>query len=92
MALRTDLNRFVAALKDSLGVQVQNLPLLYQGVPELETTLNMLYITIEYPQEPLSTSESRDRFFSLVQKVFAVLAKIHSFALFLDDLHDAPTS
>lgn len=92
MVSRTDLNRFVAALKDSLGIQVQNIPLLYQGVPELEDILILLGIPIECPHEPLSTSELRDRFFSLVQKVFAVLADIRPFALFLDDLHDAPTS
>lgn len=92
MASQADTKRFVADLKESLDVQFQNLPLLYQGVPELEDVLTRSSIQIEYPRESLSTRELRDRFISLVQKVFAVVTQIRPVALFLDDLHDAPTS
>lgn len=86
-----DLLRFGTALKKSLGVQIQNIPLLYDAAPELRDILSLLTINAEYrPEPPLSTAELRTRFFFLVQKVFAVVAETRLLALFLDDIQDAP--
>lgn len=92
MVFHTDLHRFVAALKDRLGPQLQNIPLLYQGTPELKDILGLFNITIDPPQEHLATPELRIRFQSLVENVFFVLASTRLFALFLDDVHEADES
>ncbi|KAF9056453.1 histidine kinase [Panaeolus papilionaceus] len=92
MVFHTDLNRFVMALQERLGPQIQNVPLLYQGTPELKDVLALFNIHITTPQEPLNTKELRARFQSLVENVFIVIAEIRLFALFLDDLHEADTS
>ncbi|KAL0950689.1 hypothetical protein HGRIS_007467 [Hohenbuehelia grisea] len=92
MVFHTDLHRFVSALKERLGPQLQNTPLLFQGTPELRDVLELFEITLEAPAEPLSTAELRARFQSLVENVFAVIAETRLFALFLDDLHEADES
>jgi hypothetical protein len=92
MVFHSDLNRFVTALRKRLGPQLLNAPLLYQGTPELRDVLALFDIHIEEPQEALSTEELRARFQSLVENVFAVVAEIRLFALFLDDLHEADDS
>ncbi|OSD05781.1 histidine kinase [Trametes coccinea BRFM310] len=92
IVFHSDLHRFVNDLKQRLGPQLQNVPLLYEGAPELKTILALFNIVIETPQETLETSELPARFQSLVESVFAVLAETRLFALFLDDLHDAPDS
>jgi hypothetical protein len=92
MVFHTDLHRFVTALKDRLGPQLLNVPLLYQSTPELRDVLSLFDVTIDSPQEPLATRELRARFQSLVENVFSVIAEIRLFALFLDDLHEADDS
>jgi hypothetical protein len=92
MVFHTDLHRFVNALRERLGPQLQNVPLLYQGTPELKDVLGLYDIHLETPQEPLNTPELRTRFQSLVENVFIVIAETRLFALFLDDLHDADQS
>ncbi|TFK76709.1 dual-domain HisK/Mak2 protein kinase [Pluteus cervinus] len=92
MVFHTDLQRFVSALTERLGPQIRNVPLLYQGTPELRDVLAIFGITLDSPQEPLATRELRARFQSLVENVFAVIADTRLFALFLDDLHDADQS
>lgn len=92
MVFHTDLHRFVSALTERLGPQLQNVPLLYQGTPELKDVLALFGITIDSPQEPLASGELRARFQSLVENVFAVIADTRLFALFLDDLHEADES
>jgi hypothetical protein len=51
-----------------------------------------LRISLDIPQETLTTRELRARFQSLVENVFSVLAETRLFALFLDDLHEADES
>lgn len=92
MVFHTDLHRFVNALRERLGPQLQNVPLLYQGTPELKDVLALFDIHLETPQEPLNTGELRARFQSLVETVFTVIAETRLFALFLDDLHEADRS
>lgn len=88
----SDLHRFVTDLKKRLGPQLQNVPLLYEGAPELKTIFSLFDITIEPPRETSETNELPARFQSLVENVFSVLAETRLFALFLDDLHEAPDS
>ncbi|KAI0666240.1 histidine kinase [Trametes maxima] len=92
IVFHSDLHRFVNDLKQRLGPQLQNVPLLYEGAPELKTIFALFDITIDTPQETLETNELPARFQSLVESVFAVLAETRLFALFLDDLHEAPES
>ncbi|KAH9945631.1 histidine kinase [Amylocystis lapponica] len=92
IVFHTDLHSFVFSLKARLGPQLQNVPLLYEGAPELRDILGLFGIAIDSPQELLETQELRARFQSLVQSVFSVLAETRLFALFLDDLHDAGDS
>lgn len=92
MVFQTDLHRFVHALKERLGPQLQNIPLLYQGTPELKDILSLFDTTVETTQEALTTAELRARFQSLVENVFSVIADTRLFALFLDDLHEADDS
>ncbi|KAJ3575904.1 hypothetical protein NP233_g779 [Leucocoprinus birnbaumii] len=86
------LRRFVNSLKERLGPQIRNIPLLYQGAPELRDVLADSDIPSEPPNEHLATPELRARFQSLVEHVFAVIAETRLFALFLDDLHEADQS
>lgn len=88
MVFHTDLQRFVDNLKQRLGPQIYNVPLLYQGTPELRDILQS-DISLGAPKERLATRELRARFQSLVEHVFAVIAETRLFALFLDDLHEA---
>ncbi|KAJ3807998.1 dual-domain HisK/Mak2 protein kinase [Lentinula aff. lateritia] len=92
MVFHMDVHRFVSALKDRLGPQMQNMPLLYQGVPELRDILALFGLNLDTPREALSTEELRARFETLVENVFAVIADTRLFALFLDDLHEADES
>ena len=92
MVFHTDLQRFVTGLQERLGPQMQNVPLLYQGTPELKEALAKFDINVEEPHEPLDSRDLRSRFQSLVEKVFAVIAETRLFALFLDDLHEADES
>ncbi|RDX43976.1 histidine kinase [Lentinus brumalis] len=92
IVFHSDLHRFVTDLKQRLGPQLQNVPLLYEGAPELRTIFSLFDLAIEPPQESLETNELPARFQSLVENVFAVLAETRLFALFLDDLHEAPDS
>jgi len=92
MVFHTDLHRFVTALRSRLGPQLQNVPLLYQGTPELKDVLALFDVHLENPQETLNTRELRARFQSLVESVFSVIAETRLFALFLDDLHEADES
>lgn len=92
IVFHSDLHRFVTDLKQRLGPQLQNVPLLYEGAPELKTIFSLFDITIEPPRETLETNELPARFQSLVENVFSVLAGMRLFALFLDDLHEAPDS
>lgn len=92
MVFHTDVHRFVTALKERLGPQIQNAALLYQGAPELQDILALFDIDIEMPQEALSIKELRARFQTLVESVFSVIADTRLFALFLDDLHEADES
>ncbi|KAJ7459518.1 hypothetical protein B0H11DRAFT_2060049, partial [Mycena galericulata] len=80
MVFRTDLQRFV------------NVPLLYQGTPELKDVSALFDIELATPKEHLSTRELRARFHTLVQDVFTVIAETRLFALFLDDLHEVDES
>ncbi|TRM62878.1 histidine kinase [Schizophyllum amplum] len=88
----TDLHRFVTALRTRLGPQLHNIPLLYQGTPELRDILAMFNMVIELPHEARDSRELRIRFQSLVENVFAVVAETRLFALFLDDIHEADDS
>ncbi|KXN87566.1 Peroxide stress-activated histidine kinase mak2 [Leucoagaricus sp. SymC.cos] len=92
MAFHTDLQRFVNNLKERLGPQIHNLPLLYQGTPELRDVVADAGFPLEAPKDRLATRELRARFQSLVEHVFAVIAETRLFALFLDDLHEADQS
>ncbi|KAL0581381.1 Chk1 protein kinase [Marasmius crinis-equi] len=92
MVFQMDVHRFVSALKDKLGPQIQNIPLLYQGTPELKEILALFDIHLETPREALSTRELRARFQTLVENVFSVIGHTRLFALFLDDLHEADES
>ncbi|KAJ3724256.1 hypothetical protein DFJ43DRAFT_1157787 [Lentinula guzmanii] len=92
MVFQMDVHRFVSALKDRLGPQIQNIPLLYQGVPELRDMLALFGLALDTPRENLATRELRARFETLVENVFAVIADTRLFALFLDDLHEADES
>jgi hypothetical protein len=87
-----DLHRFISSLKIRLGPQIRNIPLLYDGAPELRDILELFDMATNAPQESLPTRELRARFQSLVEIVFSVLAETRLFALFLDDLHDADES
>lgn len=92
IVFHTDLYRFVTTLRVRLGPQLQNIPLLYEGAPELRDILALFDITLDTPRETLETHELRARFESLVENVFAVLADTRLFALFLDDLQEATDS
>ncbi|KAH9850662.1 histidine kinase [Lenzites betulinus] len=92
IVFHSDLHRFVNDLKQRLGPQLQNVPLLYEGAPELKTIFALFDIVIATPQETLETNELPARFQSLVESVFSVLSETRLFALFLDDLHEAPDS
>lgn len=92
MVFEGDLHRFVGALREYLGPQLQNIPLLYQGAPELRDILSLFNINLETSQEPLNTKELRARFQTLVEHVFRAIAETRLLALFLDDLHDADES
>jgi hypothetical protein len=71
MVFHTDMHRFVTALKARLGPQLNNIPLLYQGTPELKDVLGSFGINIDTPQERLATRELRARFQSLGKNLVA---------------------
>ncbi|KAH8834919.1 dual-domain HisK/Mak2 protein kinase [Flagelloscypha sp. PMI_526] len=86
------LDTFVNLLKERLGPQLHNVPLLYEGAPELRDVLAQFNIVLNSPQELLDTPELRTRFQVLVENVFSVIAETRLFALFLDDIHEADES
>lgn len=88
MVFNTDLHRFVTALRERLGPQIQNIPLLYHGAPELKDIFTLFSVELECLEDPLTTLELRARFQTLVEGVFAVIAETRMFALFLDDIHE----
>ncbi|KAI0761686.1 histidine kinase [Trametes elegans] len=92
IVFHSDLHRFVNDLRQRLGPQLQNVPLLYEGAPELKTIFALFDIVIDSPHESVEAHELPARFQTLVETVFSVLAETRLFALFLDDLHDAPDS
>ncbi|TBU58822.1 histidine kinase [Dichomitus squalens] len=92
IVFHSDLHRFVTDLKRRLGPQMQNVPLLYEGAPELKTIFSLFNISIEPTQEASEAHELPARFQSLVETVFSVLSETRLLALFLDDLHEAPDS
>ncbi|TDL28897.1 histidine kinase [Rickenella mellea] len=92
MVFHSDVHRFVKTLKTRLGPQLNNVPLLYQGAPELKDVLHLFESPLTSAPEILSSVELRARFQSLVEQVFSVLAEIRLLALFLDDLQEADES
>ncbi len=54
IVFHTDLHRFVTALQVRLGPQLQNVPLLYEGAPELQDILSLFGISVE--MEELETN------------------------------------
>ncbi len=62
MVFHTDLHRFVTTLKARRGPQLRIVPLLYEGVPELQDILNLFDVSLDIPQERLTTRELRARF------------------------------
>lgn len=92
MVFGSDLRRFVTNLRARLGPQLSNVPLLYQGVPELKDILDLFDVEITSLHETLQTGEVRARFHSLVEQVLSVLAEVRLSTIFLDDLHEADDS
>jgi predicted ATPase len=92
MGFRPQLVNFVSLLRDRLGPQLHNVPLLYHGAPELREILALFEISLDTPTETLTTDELRARFQSLVEQVFSVLAEIRPVVVFLDDIHEADPS
>lgn len=78
IVFHTDLHRFVTNLRFQLGPQLQNVSLLYEGVPELKDILSLFDIEMDTPREELETHELRARLEALVESVFAVLAETRS--------------
>lgn len=87
-----DVVRFVVDLQSVLGEQLQNIPLLYAGCPVLSEVLSRVGTTANGSQQEVPTRELRDRFMFLVATVFSTIGQIRPIAVFLDDLHNAPTS
>jgi hypothetical protein len=80
MVFHTDMQRFVTSLKERLGPQLYNAPLLYQGTPELKDVLALYDIKIESPQEHLASRELRARFQSLGENLcVSFYVDIHQF-------------
>ncbi|KAH7104691.1 hypothetical protein BKA62DRAFT_693063 [Auriculariales sp. MPI-PUGE-AT-0066] len=92
MAFETDLHRFTTVLQARLGPQLQNLPLLFQGAPELKDLFDRFDIPVAIMDDSLSTEELRVRFQSLLVNVVYALSEVRMLALFLDDLHVADES
>lgn len=81
MMFQSDRHMFVSLLRTRLGPQLQNVPLLYHGVPELRDLLATFGINLVEPQVLLSTEELGARFQSLVECVYATLADVKLLAL-----------
>jgi len=92
MANKNDLHTFVTSLQERMGQHLQNVPLLYQGVPEIKDILEFFSITIDSPQDRLATSELRARFQSLLENMLLAISEVKTIALFFDDLHEADDS
>ncbi|EIW86383.1 dual-domain HisK Mak2 protein kinase [Coniophora puteana RWD-64-598 SS2] len=92
MANKNDLHTFVTSLQERMGQHLQNVPLLYQGIPEIKDILEFFSITIDSPQDRLATSELRARFQSLLENMLLAISEIKTIALFFDDLHEADDS
>jgi hypothetical protein len=89
MITPTDVDIFVKALRVRLGPQLRNVPLLYNGAPELRDILDLYELSPQPLLEHLAIHELRARFQLLVEAVFAVLAEIKLLALFMDDIQFA---
>jgi predicted ATPase len=89
MAFPTDIHTFVTALRSRLGPQLRNVPLLYNGAPELKEVLGLYDLSPRPVKEFSSATELRARFQLLVEAVLGVLAEIKLLALCLDDLQFA---
>lgn len=72
---------FVSLLKARLGSQMNNIPLLYHGVPELRDILAASSIHLLEPKVEISSEELGARFQHLVETVFATLADVRLLAL-----------
>jgi predicted ATPase len=92
LVFSSDLYRFVTRLKVRLGPQLQNVPLLYSGVPELRYILRMYDLEFDTPREELAGQELRARFQALFTDVLSVVADTRLLAIFLDDVHEADSS
>ncbi|EIN13359.1 histidine kinase [Punctularia strigosozonata HHB-11173 SS5] len=92
LVFSSDLYRFVTHLKVKLGPQLQNMPLLYSGVPELRYILRLYDLEFDTPREELAGQELRARFQALFTEVFSVVADTRLLAIFLDDIHEADDS
>jgi len=92
MSFETDLHRFTTLLHSRLGPQLYNLPLLFQGAPELRDLFDRLEVSFPSLDNTLSTEELRVRFQSLLINVFCTLSEVRMLALILDDLHLADQS
>jgi hypothetical protein len=78
---QSDRHMFVSLLRARLGPQLQNVPLLYHGVPELRDLLAAFGVNLPEPQVLLSTEELGARFQSLVECVYGTLADVRPLAL-----------
>jgi hypothetical protein len=81
MMFQNDRYMFVSLLKVRLNVQINNVPLLYHGVPELRDILAASGIYLDEPKVELSTEELGARFQKLVECVYATLADVRLLAL-----------
>ncbi|KAI0005369.1 hypothetical protein BJV74DRAFT_875326 [Russula compacta] len=85
MVFHTDLHRFVTTLKTQLGPQLRIVPLLYEGVPELRDILHLFDISLDIPQETLTTSELRARSLDLVNTLACSRSHILVFITLRED-------
>ncbi|EGO02766.1 hypothetical protein SERLA73DRAFT_150394 [Serpula lacrymans var. lacrymans S7.3] len=90
MIFHTDLHRFVNALKERLGPQLQNIPLLYQGTPELRDILGIFDIDIEIPsnKDRLATLELRARSLDLIETLINSRSRMLIFGTLRSDVSE----
>lgn len=81
MMFQNDRYLFAELLKVRLNLQLNNVPLLYHGVPELRDILAASDIHLAEPKVELSTEELGARFQNLVECVYATLADVRPLAL-----------
>lgn len=78
---QNDRYMFVSLLKARLNMQITNVPLLYNEVPELRDILGASGIHLVEPKVEVSTEELGARFQNLVECVYATLADVRLLAL-----------